>query len=380
MSFTLNHFRDLAEQYTTWDALSAYLQSDAGGKLRIIFYPADKLAIIRYVKGVSDMNSEYVRMFRSVVWNTESNRPVCVAPVKAEPSNIRAPEKGRYWVSEFVDGVMVSVFRIGDGNPQIVTRTNLGGHNTFYTEKTFGEMFREATPGDINWKDILQPNTFVSCVVQHPDHKVVLQIREPRLAITQVGTVNTDGQVTIKVTPADWPTSIRGLAPFHFSNFNVLMIPNFRSYRVKGHIVQDMNSFHRYRLMNEDYEMVRGLRGSESDTVHRFLRLRKDGKVKEYLSYFREESSEMWNLEQQFRQKTHDLFEAYGEVNKAKTKTMKDIPIPFRTPVFKLQGQYLASLPKDGEENKKPIPVRKETVVSYVNGLTVDEQAGILQA
>ena len=228
MSFALNHFRDLAEQYTTWEKLSDYLQSPAGGKLRIISYPADKLAIIRYVKGVSDMNSEYVRMFRSVVWSTETNRPVCVAPVKAEPSNIRAPEKGRYWVSEFVDGVMVNVFRIGDGNPQIVTRTNLGGHNTFYTKKTFGEMFREATPEDIDWKDVLQPNTFVSCVVQHPDHKVVSQIRALRIEVTQYGSVNTDGCVTIQVTPAGWPTSLRGLAPFHFSNFNVLMLPNFR--------------------------------------------------------------------------------------------------------------------------------------------------------
>ena len=34
---------------------------------------------------------------------------------------------------------------------------------------------------------------------------------------------------------------------------------------------------------------------------------------------------------------------------------------------------------KEGED-KKPIPVRKETVVAYVNGLTVDEQAGILEA
>ncbi len=377
MSFALSHFRSLVEQYATWETLSTFLQSDVGGRLRIISYPNKKLAIIRYVKGVSDMNSEYVRMFRSVVWNTEFNRPVCVAPVKAEPTNIRAPEKGRYWVSEFVDGVMVNVFRIGNGEPQIVTRTNLGGTNTFYTKKTFGEMFREATPSDIDWKDVLQPNSFVSCVLQHPDHKIVSQIRAPRIAVTQVGTVDTNGSVTIHVTPAGWPTSLRGLAPFHFTNFNVLMIPNFRSYRVKGHVVQDMNSFHRYRLMNEDYEMVRNLRGSESDSVHRFLRLRKEGKIKDYLHYFREESSEFWNLEQQFRQKTHELYEAYCDINKAKTKTMKDIPIPFRTPVFKLQGQYLASLPKL-EETKQPVPVRKETVINYVNGLSVEEQSGIL--
>lgn len=379
MSFTLSQFRDLFEQYTSWNSLSEYLQSEAGGKLRVISFAADNLAIVRYVKGQSDMTREHVRLFRSVVWNTQTNRPICVAPVKAEPTNVRAPEKGKYWVSEFVDGVMMNVFRNGSAAPKIATRTSLGANNTFYTTKSFAEMFSEATPDDIHWETILQPNTFVSCVLQHPDHKVVAQVRAPRIVVTQYGSVDENGKVTIHVSPDGWPTSLRGLAPFHFSNYTVSMSPNFRSFKVKGHVVQDLNSYHRYRFMNEDYEKVRGLRGAESNSIHRFLRLRKEGKVKEYLQFFRDESQELWDYEQELRQKTHEVYEAYCDVNKAKTKTIKDIPIPYRTPVYKLQGQYFASLPKAGDD-KKPVPVRKETVVAFVNGLTVEEQASIMGA
>ena len=38
-----------------------------------------------------------------------------------------------------------------------------------------------------------------------------------------------------------------------------------------------------------------------------------------------------------------------------------------------------ATLPKPGDD-KQPVPVRKETVVAFVNGLTVEEQAGIMGA
>jgi hypothetical protein len=376
MSFVL---RELTQQHSSWDELSSYLQSEAGGKLRIIGFPTHNLAIIRYVKGVSDMSKEHVRMFRSVIWDTETNRPICVAPVKSESTKLSPPEGGDYWVSEFVDGVMINVFRHGDKDAQIATRTNIGAHNTFYSEKSFARLFEEATPKDINWTTLLQPNQFVSFVLQHPEHNSVSHVRHPRIFATQFGSVEASGDVKIHISPEHWPTALRGFAPFHYSKYCLEAIPVFRSYKFKGYVVQTIDSYHRYRIVNPDYNAVRDLLGSESNPVNRFLRLRKEGQVKEYLNYFREESKEMWDLEQTFRQKTHDVYQAYCDVNKAKTKTMKDIPIPFRTPVYKLQGQYLASLPKPGED-KQPVPVRKDTVVAFVNGLTVEEQAGILQA
>jgi hypothetical protein len=394
MSFALSQFRSLIEKYPTWESLSTFLQSEEGGKLRIIYFNnTDTNAIIRYVKGVSDMSKEHVRLFRSVVWHAETNRPICVAPIKAEPTKLSPPGGEDYWVSEFIDGVMINVFRHGDRPAKIATRTNFGAHNTFYSEKSFARLFEEATPKDIDWNTLLQPNQFVSFVLQHPEHTSVSSVRHPRIFATQFGSVEANGNVNIHISPVNWPTALRGFAPFHYSNFCFEGPAVFRSYKFKGYVIQSTNSYHRYRIVNPDYNTTRDLLGSESTKVLRFLRLRKEGHIKNYLQYFKEQSKEMWDLEQTFRQKTHDVYQAYCDVNKAKTKTMKDIPIPFRTPVYKLQGQYLASLPKPGEklgqgqvsafgegEDKQPVPIRKDMVVAYVNGLTVEEQAGILEA
>jgi hypothetical protein len=181
------------------------------------------------------------------------------------------------------------------------------------------------------------------------------------------------------ISPDNWPITIRGFAPFHYSNYCIESTPVFRSYKFKGYIVQTSNMYTRYRIVNPDYEKVRALIGNESSKALRFLRLRKEGKVKEYLHHFHEQSKEMWDFEQQFRQKTQELYEAYCEVNKTKAKTMKDIPIPFRTHVYELQGEYLKTLPKPGQETK-PVPVRKETVIARVNALSPEEQLKIFEA
>jgi hypothetical protein len=49
MSFTTTVFSELTQTYDSWDALRIFLQSEAGGKLRIMTNEYDDLAIIRYM-------------------------------------------------------------------------------------------------------------------------------------------------------------------------------------------------------------------------------------------------------------------------------------------------------------------------------------------
>ena len=81
-------FKDLIEQYPTWEQLERYLESEEGGLFRVVDRSSPSLCLIRYEKGVSKMNLAHSKWFRSVVWNTNTNRPVCVAPSKAESQDI----------------------------------------------------------------------------------------------------------------------------------------------------------------------------------------------------------------------------------------------------------------------------------------------------
>ncbi len=341
--------------------------------MRVIEVPETEYAIVRYVKGKSDMSSENVRMFRSVVWNTTTNRPVCVAPVKSERGE--PPVGSNVDISEFVDGVMINVFRGADGQLRLATRTNLGATNSFYTTRTFSQMLSDACDGDLEkaFGELVQHGRFVNLVLQHPDHKTVGHVKSARYVITSTGTVSENGDITFNTSSSTAHKYPTGKSVRELMNFGMR-----RGYMWQGLVFQDKSSHMRWRIRNPDYVRVRTLRGSESDSFERFLRLRSSGKTKEYLSFFRSESNELWAYEQLWRQRTQDLYNSYVDMNKLKKKTMKDLDFPLRTHVYTLHGRYLASLPKEGEVGKFPVPVSMETVIDYVNSLTLEDQMKIV--
>jgi hypothetical protein len=68
-------------------------------------------------------------------------------------------------------------------------------------------------------------------------------------------------------------------------------------------------------------------------------------------------------------------------MNKLKTKTMKDLPYCLRPHVYALHGIYLNNLPKDGTRVPKEQvkPILKETVIQYVNDLSLEDQLKLLE-
>lgn len=392
MSFTLTCFRDLCSAYTTWAELSSYLVSEAGGKLRVVEPKDSSLAIIRYTKGVSNFDLEHVRAFRSVVWNKDTNRPVSVAPVKADKGE---PEAGvSLLVSDFVDGTMINAWRGAAGSDsQMATRTSLNAIGTFYSTRNFSELFNDAlkqvggTRSFLN--SVLGAGEFVNFVLQHREHKTVAPVAYNRVFVTGVGRVDEDGTVTVSANPSAWPQRLVSYAPqlydentsFTNSKDALAMLRNNASqgYTWQGLVFQERDGSRRWRLRNPSYVLVRTLRGSEANPMARFLRLRGAGQTKQYLSYFREESNQMWAFEQTLRQRTQELYEAYTAMNKLKTKGMRDLPYCLRPHVYALHGQYLASLPKEGATEGKPKPVLKESVIAYVNALAEEDQLKLLQ-
>jgi hypothetical protein len=87
----------------------------------------------------------------------------------------------------------------------------------------------------------------------------------------------------------------------------------------------------------------------------------------------------MWVFEQTLRKRTQELYDSYRDMNKLKTKTMKDLPYCLRPHVYALHGMYLSGLPKDGTRTESVTPILKDAVVKYVNNLPAEEQLKLLQ-
>jgi len=387
--FTTNVFSELISRYPTWDALRLFLISEEGGKLRVMASETDDLAIIRYTKGTSDFKKPHVPYFRSVVWSRSRNLPVCVAPIKALYGNAEPGVAVR--ITDFVDGTMINVFRTADG-VRIATRTSIDARGTFYSARSFAELFSDAfraLGGTTRFfESVLKVGEFVSFVLQHPEHKTVLSISQPRIFVSYFGSV-TNG-VSMTADASQWPERLASYAPQVYSEsltFDThkasyqMMRDQRLGYSWQGMVFQEVDGPRRWRIRNPAYTAVRTLRGSESNPMERFLRLRSEGTVKKYLEHFRDESNELWGFEKALRERTQELYTAYTEMNKLKVKTMKQLPYCLRPHVYALHGIYLASLPKDGSQAPKESvkPILKDRVVQYVNDLSLEDQLILLK-
>lgn len=394
MSYTIDYFQTLRDRFPTWADMRPYFESMEGGSLRVIETEGAPFAVVRLVKGKSNMSRG---AFRSVVWDTATNRPVSVAPAKSRegPPPMTVPLAA---VEDFVDGFMIQAF-LTAAEPQtlrLATRTQVGGENKFYSEKTFAALFEEAlaaTP--VRTLDALKMHlregmvaagataTFASFVVQHPEHRIVAKPVSPDLHIVHLGVVAESGAVQIWESAAGWPVPLRRLqinrypvAQFHTEQeVQDLMRRTavMRGFRWQGLVFKD-GAGGRWRLRSPSYQMLRTLRGAEAAPLDRFLRLRAEGKVGEYLKHYGEERQVFWGYEQTLRAKTGQVLAAYEVVHKAHQVKFADLPAALKPAVHLLHKAYLETLRPKGYK------VLLRNAIDVVNHLKDFEQKRLMAA
>jgi hypothetical protein len=389
MSFRVNHFESLRQRFPTWSELQAYLESVEGGSLRCVT-DAMPYAVVRYTK-FKGANTD---MFRSVVWDTEANVPLCVAPFRARdglpPLNTQLSA-----VEDFVDGFMMNAWVGPDELLHVSTRTQIGGDNKFFTEKTFGELFDEclaATPlktadvlaTELNnlRKDQNAHSAFASFVLQHPCHRVVAKVVTPAMNVIHVGTVGATGVVEFSERATNWS---QGLARLQVSNYTVrkflsekevhdllTRVSVQRGWRWQGLVFKDGQGG-RWRLRTPTYTLLRELRGSEATDLDRFFRLRASKKMKEYLKHYGDDRQKFWDFEQTLRARTEDVMAAYVDVHKAHAVKFKELPEALRPAVFMLHVKWRDEL------RAKNFSVRLQNAIEVVNGMRDFEKRRLME-
>lgn len=392
MSYTVPVFQTLKQKYATVNELETYLTSPDGGQMRVV-NAGTRYKIFRYVKGVSDLKVETTRWFRSVIWDVETHMPVCVAPPKAEATEPSTGDGSSFaLVQDFLDGTMINVFH-SHTNPnvlEVATRTQLGAGGTFYSQKTFKQMFEEAVVASgYTEQDILNmlpavsennPYSFGSFLLQHPEHRVVTRSRSPRIWCVHIGSVSVDGtlRITEDLTGSSVPsklyipsypvTGFRSQADLD-SFFKGLV--DGKGWFWQGLVLKDGKG-HRWRMRNPNYTYLRGLRGSEATSEERFLRLRSERKIMEYLKHYTEERQAFSVLEGKLRNATSDIFQSYCSVHKSHEKKLADLSKPIQPFVFRLHAHFLEHLKPQGET------VKMKDAVELVNNSALFEQKRLI--
>ena len=366
-------FRDLVATYTTWSLLSAYLKSEEGGRLRIDdrSIPENPFALIRYVKGQSDMSRPHVRAFRSVVWDTLSNRPVSVTPFKSVDGET-LPETGDltfadYAAEEFVDGALIGMFYdTHNSNWRIHTRSTLDAVCRYFSQvKTFADMFAEAT-AHYNYADDLDKSQCYSFILQHPENRIVVPVAAPKIYVVQKTKIAADGTLTFvpndfierfgivpkTVHVADKTTAdlrkyvARDLAPFH--------------YRTQGVVLKKADGT-RWKLRTAEYNRVRKLRGNSPRRDYLWMDAWMHGTLNTYLTIYNEERQAADIALNRWKHITGDVHHLYTDVFKAHSLTKAQIPPKYRPLVYGLHTLYIQTLKPAGRT------VDWKTVVHYMN-------------
>lgn len=367
-------FQTLTTTYTTWPALKAFLTSAEGGNLRVDDHskPGSPYALIRYVKGKSDMRILHTRVFRSVVWDTLEHRPVSVTPPKSAEGESLPPAGTDYTqltAEHFVDGIMIGVFFDKYSNQwRIHTRSTLDGASRYYSQtKSFTQLFAEAG----GWRHPFESqgaNKSYTFVLQHSENRIVVPVVMPKVTLVQVTTfvgetVTTDTTATsIAISGITSESALRA----RIDDWNV----RFR-HTVQGIVLKDAAG-NRWKIRTPEYNRVRMLRGNSARRDYLWLSMWRAGNLSEYLGLFPEERASATATIERWKRATGDVYHYYCDVFKARTLEKVNIPPKYRPLVYALHSMYLDTL-KPAKQT-----VDWKTTLQYMNNCDVAQMLFVI--
>ena len=345
-TYSITHFKELIEKYTTWSELRSYLESQ---NLLINFETdteTSRYCIIRYNKKVDksiEIASTWKKWFRSVVWDTEINRPVCVAPKKANEGEATTETTIGCRAEEYLDGFMINAWKDVSGTIQIATRSSIGATGRFHSRKPFSVLFKEALGSKPIDACIEGEYTFTSFNVQHPENRIVSPVDTPCVWTIHTGFVQKDGTIVI------------------YENHDLPKAVADPTWKNQGTIYKD-GTGNRWRTRNPAYLMVKSLRGNEVRSDVRYVRLRQQRLIDTYVYYFPEEKEIFTKFEDCIQNIIQTLYTHYVDVHISKKEGV-EIDQMYKPHIYALHGYYLSTL------REKGFFIRKKEVKDYVDKL-----------
>lgn len=392
LKYENNVYKELLEKYPTWDALKVYLESDEGGLFRVVdTQESSGLCIIRYEKGVSNMTLPHSRWFRSVVWNTSINRPICIAPPKATTEKfhyrtVKEIQDANIICQELLDGFMINCFRVAnDKGIHIVSRSKFDAAGKFFSPKSFKNMFIESYCGTLKsgscGEDVLcndyinmrEPNVscgeiavFYSFLVQHKEHRIVKKIKENKVVLIHRGTVFNDGRVEFEDSPVEFMghsnatyiplvTSgsvstgsyaralLEGTSGESEVDRVIKKIMSDNTWEFQGVVFKDLTG-NRWRFRSEKYNAVRSLLGNTPNLKERYAQLYSQNLLDKYYEYFPEDLVLMTPWAICTNALIHSLYNYYVALHITKATTIETIDKMWWPHLYALHGHFLSQL------------------------------------
>ena len=274
---------------------------------------------------------------------------------------------------EYIEGTMINMFYDQD-EWEIATRSSVGGKVSFFIQTnnkestTFRTMFLEAC-NTVNLDfDKLDKKICYSFVLQHPKNRIVIPFTTPKLYLVACYSIN-DYSIT-EVPCSSQKESLSEstvLFPdvYPFTDFNELQekwLSGNSDYTHVG-VMLHHSSGVRSKIRNPNYEYVRRLRGNQPKKQYRYLVLRNQGQVSDYLKYYPEERNEFDLFRKHIHNFTNTLHINYIKCYIKKKAPLKEFSYQYRAHMFQLHQDYINNL------REKQGSITRSFVINYINNM-----------
>lgn len=339
----------------------------------------DNIQIIKYDKKKLTLDNESsVGLFRSLVMNDKN--VVAFAPQKSVNYNnfIVENEFEDCYITEYIDGTMINIFyneKLDENDElkpgwEFCTKSNIGAKCRYNldTQKTFYDMFLEACIEERLDFNLLNKKCSYSFVLQHPENKIVKNIKKPKLFLTRVYSFNEENEIfdvteEEKNIDIDTPRTLFNInknQPFHISNwidFTDLCSGESLPYDMVGFVIYNKDGV-RTKIRNIAYETLKRLKGNLQKMFLHYLTLRKNNKLSYFLKFFPEYRDEFEIYKKKLYNWTYQLFDNYVDTFILKKKRLKECPFEFKPILYNIQKEYLEVLK----------PNNRKVTFKYISG------------
>ena len=346
------------------EAFDAQLvKREEDGALHLIKYDRSKLKEPEYGT---------VGKFRSIV--VRGDRILAYSPPKALPK-AAVVDANRVLACEFVEGVMVNVAWDGDaGDWLFATKSVVGGANHFYNNgnthaPTMRDLFNDTCAQIGLSLEMLDKAYSYSFVMRHPQCRIVLCDSAPTLTIVHIYKIDGDvvtivdnsimhpcvkrpvvydilasDDVERAIVPAQLDAFVDAVAKEHMGDRDGYFGPGivFSAHCVDG-------GYKRFKVRHAPYGEIKCLRDNNSNIWrldYNVLRLRREGRVNEYLTHYPEDRPQYNRFYRRLVVFAQMAFEYWRQVFIFRSiHRISDLPKKFRHIVYHVQKQNRAARP-----------------------------------
>lgn len=335
--------------------------------------------ILQYNKQLMTIDLiDRIGLLRSVIFY--KNRLVSFTIPKfqsAELFMIENPEleKEDMEVTELIEGIMISVFynkAYGiNGGWEIATRNNIGGNTYVTNTKKIKDLFREACKTNNLCLHILNPNYCYNFILQHPEYKLKLNIFSPQIYLIEVYEIRMNKYIyklDIKdiINAKEWYNCQVKTPKIIDKQDYTQLIKEYGSgnsdYKSLGVVLLNKKTGKRAKILNPIYNQL-DLDMNNYKSLYKYLMLRYNGKMKEYLEENNEKKKEWSVYRDMVHMYTNTLFQNYMDFYVKKIGKIEDYGEQYRMHMKILHKKYI------NEFLPKKLYMNNTRVKEYVNKL-----------